>query len=125
MIKPETMRKFLIFYLFLSSILYASNNLNIQCTKEFDDITNQSPIKDLAPTSIDILIDRNSLKKFAWDSQRLEMHFDFKYDDNFDLKISSSGYSDIKNAVFLEIENNYGYLYRHSQKGVNYKCRKL
>ena len=45
--------------------------------------------------------------------------------DRFDIKILSSGYSDIKNAVFLEIKNNFGYLYQYSQKGVNYKCRKL
>ena len=119
------MKKFLFIYLFLSSILYASTNVNIQCTKEYDDITEQSPIKDSAPTSIDISIKKNSLQTFAWDGQRLEMHFEYKDDDSFDIKILSLGYSDIKNAVFLEIKNNSGYLYQYSQKGVNYKCRKL
>ena len=119
------MKVFLIIYLSLSSILYASNDLNLQCTKEYNYITNQSPIKDSAPTSIDISIKRNFLEKFAWDGERLEMHFEHKHDDSFDIKILSSGYSDIKNAVFLEIKNNNGYLYQYSQKGVNYKCDKL
>ena len=119
------MKVFLIIYLSLSSILYASNDLNLQCTKEYNYITNQSLIKDAAPTSIDILIKRNSLEKFVWDGQSLEMHFELKYDDSFDIMILSSGYSEIKNAVFLEIKNNIGYLYQYSQKGVNYKCGKL
>tara|TARA_B100000927_G_scaffold282528_1_gene269281 strand:- start:320 stop:676 length:357 start_codon:yes stop_codon:yes gene_type:complete len=118
------MKIFFIIYFSLSSILYASNDLNIQCTKEYNHITKQSPIKDSAPTSIDILIKRNSLEKFIWDGQSLEMHFEHKYDDNFDIIILSSGYSDIKNAVFLEIKDNVGYLYQYSQKGVNYKCVK-
>jgi len=107
------------------SILYASNDLNIQCTKDYNDITSQSPIKDSAPTFIDISIKRNSLEKFIWDGQNLEMHFEYKNNDGFDIKISSSGFSDIKNAVFLEIKNDNGYLYQYSQKGVSYKCKMI
>ena len=119
------MKKFLFIYLTFSSILHASENINIRCIKQFDNITNQSPIKESAPTSLDILIKRKFLNEFIWDGQRMDMHFEYKDDDNFDVKILSLGYSDIKNAVFFEIKNNHGYLYQYSQKGVNYLCRNL
>jgi predicted DNA-binding antitoxin AbrB/MazE fold protein len=39
-----------------------------------------------------------------------------------DLKIGSKGYSDIKNAVFFEVQDNEGYLYQYNKKGVSYIC---
>ena len=119
------MKKFLIIFFFFNSFLFASNDLKIQCIKEYNEITKESPIKDSAPTSIEILIKRNSLQVFAWDGQRLEMHFEYEDNDSIDIKILSSGYSNIKNAVFFEIKNNNGYLYKYSQKGVYYKCEGL
>ena len=117
------MKKYLIITLLLSSSIYASNSGELNCLKKYDETTNESPIRDTSPTAIELSIDRNTLKKFLWDMQKLEKHFEIIIDENFEIKIGSKGYSDIKNAVFFEVKNNLGYLYQYSKKGVNYSCK--
>ncbi len=117
------MKIYLLVCILIHSSLYAFNDLDVKCTKIYDDTTNQSLIKNTSPYLINISIKSNNLKKFQWDNQELEMHFEYIIDDNFDIKIGSMGYSDISNAVFFEIKNNLGYLYQYSKKGVNYSCQ--
>jgi len=40
------------------------------------------------------------------------------------VELETSGYSDIKNAVFFNIKSNIGYLTQHNLSGVNYNCIK-
>ena len=111
----------LIFLLIIPHILNAQP-YNLVCNKINNEITQNSPIKDTSPNIIEIITQSNVLKSFIWDTQKLEMHFEYLNDPDIELKIGSKGYSDIKNAVFFEYNKDVGYLYQHSKNGVSYKC---
>ena len=110
-----------IFLLIIPHILNAQP-FNLVCKKIDNEITQNSPIKDTSPNTIEIIIQSNLLESFIWDTQKLEMHFEYLNDPNIELKIGSKGYSDIKNAVFFEYNKDVGYLYQYSKNGVSYKC---
>ena len=85
-----------------------------------------NPLKMLILNTKDEVKDKlknNILRSFIWDSQELNVHFELKPIKKIDLKIGSKGYSDIKNAVFFEVQDNEGYLYQYDKKGVSYICK--
>ena len=113
----------ILFLLLLPFFLYAEGMNNLNCIKDYNEITSLSDIKDSSPELIEVLIRNNILRSFIWDSQELNVHFELKPIKKIDLKIGSKGYSDIKNAVFFEVQDNEGYLYQYDKKGVSYICK--
>ena len=104
-----------------------SNSLKIKfhCDINVDQNTNNSDIKDSAPKKIEISYFENKLYNFIWDGQKLHKHFEIlSFDSDLNVELETSGYSDIKNAVFFNIDSNIGYLTQHNLSGVYYNCIK-
>jgi len=56
-------------------------------------------------------------------SQKLHKHFEIlSFDSDFKVELETRGYSDIKNAVFFNINSNVGYLNQYNLLGVYYNC---
>ena len=114
--------KIKLIFLVIFPIILNAQSFDLVCKKNDNEITKKSLIKDTSPNTIEIIIQSNLLESFIWDTQKLEMHFEYLNDPNIELKIGSKGYSDIKNAVFFEYNKDVGYLYQFSKNGVSYKC---
>ena len=76
------------------------------CNINYNQNTNKSVIKDSAPMFIELSYIEKRLNSFAWDGQKLDKHFEIlKYTKSTNVEIVTKGYSDIKNAVFFNIDN--------------------
>lgn len=118
------MKIIILFLLLLPSFLFAESINNLDCIKNYNNITSESDIKNSSPEVVKVMIQNDVLKSFIWDSQELNVHFELKSIKKIDFQIGSKGYSDIKNAVFFEVKGNEGYLYQYNKKGVSYICSK-
>lgn len=114
-------------FLFDNNFAFSNTLENkFHCNINYNQTTNKSLIKDSAPVFIELSYIEKKLKSFAWDGQKLEKHFEIlKYTKSTNVEIVTKGYSDIKNAVFFNIDNNSGYLAQYDLLGVDYDCKKI
>ncbi len=105
-----------------------SNSLDssFYCNINYNQTTNKSKLKDIAPKIIEVTYLNKNLKIFTWDGERLDRHFEILNSNGVvNLEIASKGFSDIKNAVYFNIRDDRGSLAQHDILGVDYNCKKV
>ena len=114
-------------FLFDNNFAFSNSLKNeFHCTINYNQNTNISDIKDTAPKFIQLAYIDKKLEIFSWDGQKLDKHFEILRNNNsFIVELGTKGYSDIKNAVFFNIDKNDGYLTQYDLLGVDYDCKKI